>query len=265
MFSVKRAKALIIVSSILYVAMIVSNILANSIPINGITTGAISDSYFNLFAPIGLTFAIWGVIYFLTGAYQTIQLLNINNVNNSKQFKLEYKVNIAFALSSLLNTIWIFLWHYQLMLLALIIISGMLISLGYISILLKNNQSFVKTTFGIYFGWITVATIANATIWLVSIGVPNNTVGANIQTSIIVLVAAIIGAVTTIIQKDIGYGSVILWALFGIYLKHISPIFFDYGYVAVINSVLIGCLIMLLSLAFSFYRIFKSSIKKVAA
>jgi hypothetical protein len=38
--------------------MVVVNALANIIPINGLTTGAISDSYFNLFAPAGLTFFI---------------------------------------------------------------------------------------------------------------------------------------------------------------------------------------------------------------
>jgi tryptophan-rich sensory protein len=265
MFTVKRAKIMVIISGIFYIGMIGSNILANLIPINGITTGAISDSYFNLFAPIGLTFSIWGVIYFLTGMYQTLQVTSLNNIKNNPKSKLEYKVNIGFALSSLFNTFWIFLWHYRLILLSLITIVIMLFALGYISIILKNKQDFIKTTFGIYFGWITIATVANITIWLVSIGVPNNTVGANIQTSLIVIVASIIGATTTILQKDIGYGLVILWALLGIYLKHISPVFFDYGYTAVINSTLLGFFIVLIAVGIAFYRMFKSSLKKVAA
>ena len=265
MFTVKNAKLLVVISTILYGLMIISNILANAIPINGITTGAISDSYFNLFAPIGSTFSIWGIIYLLTGIYQVNQLININKIRNDNLYKLEFKVNLAFTSSSLLNTVWIFLWHYQLMLLALIVISLMLVSLGYISIIVKKNQSFIKTTFGIYFGWITVATIANATIWLVSLGLPNNTVGATLQTVAIILIAGLIGSITTYLQKDIGYGLVIMWALLGIYLKHISPIYFDYGYISVINTTLLSFLIVLIAVGITFFSIFNQKIKKVVA
>ena len=41
-----------------YLVMILVNALANILPINGITTGEVSDSYPNLFAPAGLTFAM---------------------------------------------------------------------------------------------------------------------------------------------------------------------------------------------------------------
>ena len=53
---------------ITFILMVVVNALANILPINGIGTGAVSDSYPNLFAPAGITFAIWGVIYLLLAA-----------------------------------------------------------------------------------------------------------------------------------------------------------------------------------------------------
>jgi hypothetical protein len=53
------------VSALSYVGMVAVNGLANALPLNGITTGEVSDAYFNLFAPAGVTFAIWGVIYVL--------------------------------------------------------------------------------------------------------------------------------------------------------------------------------------------------------
>ncbi len=56
-----------------FVAMIAVNALANILPINDITTGQISDSYPNLFAPAGVTFSIWGLIYLLLGAYTVYQ------------------------------------------------------------------------------------------------------------------------------------------------------------------------------------------------
>ena len=48
-----------------YLIMITTNSLANILPINGQGTGEVSDSYPNLFAPAGITFAIWGLIYLL--------------------------------------------------------------------------------------------------------------------------------------------------------------------------------------------------------
>jgi|GEM_PF-2589065 len=59
---------------ITYVVMIGMNVLANALPINGRTTGGVSDAYENLFAPAGVTFAIWGVIYVLLGAQVLYQL-----------------------------------------------------------------------------------------------------------------------------------------------------------------------------------------------
>ena len=257
MFSINRAKLVIIISALAYTAMLVANVLANTIPINNVTTGAVSDSYFNLFAPIGSTFSIWGLIYFLLGYYQVEQLFNINNIKNNKASRKSYVINIIFTLTSILNGAWIIAWHYRLILLSLLIIVGMLVGLAYIAILNKQASGLVKLTFGIYFGWITIATVANATIYLVSLGLPNNTVGATIQTALIVLVAALIGGVTTIRIKDLGYGLVILWALFGIYQKHTSPFYFDYGYIMIINSVLIGAAVVVVSLLLVSYLIRK--------
>jgi hypothetical protein len=42
------------------ILMIAVNALANILPINNITTGAVSDSYPVLFTPAGYVFSIWG-------------------------------------------------------------------------------------------------------------------------------------------------------------------------------------------------------------
>ena len=57
-----------------YLIMIAVNAMANILPINGIDTGAVSDSYPNLFAPAGLTFSIWGVIYLVVGGLYTLPI-----------------------------------------------------------------------------------------------------------------------------------------------------------------------------------------------
>ncbi|MGQ9690337.1 MAG: hypothetical protein ACUVQY_03580 [Thermoproteota archaeon] len=42
------------------IATILFNVLVNALPLNGINTGTVSDSYPNLFTPPGYVFAIWG-------------------------------------------------------------------------------------------------------------------------------------------------------------------------------------------------------------
>ena len=69
---------------VFYVLMIGVNALANILPINNLTTGEVSDSFPNLFAPTGLTFSIWGVIYLLLGIYSFYQLFSKTIMNHTK-------------------------------------------------------------------------------------------------------------------------------------------------------------------------------------
>ncbi|MFT5873179.1 MAG: hypothetical protein ACI8WT_002121 [Clostridium sp.] len=64
-----RVKILKTFNALSFILMVTVNALANILPINGITTGGVSDLYPNLFAPAGFTFAIWGLIYLLLGNY----------------------------------------------------------------------------------------------------------------------------------------------------------------------------------------------------
>jgi len=56
--SASRIKASSITNAIAFLAVIVVNALANALPINGVTTGQLSDEIPNLFVPAGLTFSI---------------------------------------------------------------------------------------------------------------------------------------------------------------------------------------------------------------
>jgi hypothetical protein len=233
----------------LYLAMITANTLANVLPINGITTGAVSDSYFNLFAPTGLTFSIWGVIYLLLGIYVFVQLRGLWRKEGAFIHPSSVRINAWFAISSFANTLWIFAWHYRVIWLSLVFMLIVLVSLMMISFPLRNTDTLTKAAFGIYFGWICVATIANVTTLLVRYGVPGNTVGATIQTSIVLLVGLLIGGITLWIQQNIGFGLTFIWAYLGIYWKHVDPAQFDRGYAAVFNTALFAIVVLTLLVA----------------
>ena len=97
------------------IQMITINSLANILPINGMTTGALSDQLKNLFTPQGATFSIWGLIYLL------LCLFTITIITKPIDAKIK-KLAQLFIVNSLLNSGWIFAWHYQYLFVSLIII-----------------------------------------------------------------------------------------------------------------------------------------------
>ena len=57
------------------IAVIAINILAVTLPLNGLDTGEISDQFDIYFVPAGYVFSIWSVIYLGLIAYAIFQLL----------------------------------------------------------------------------------------------------------------------------------------------------------------------------------------------
>jgi hypothetical protein len=54
---------------------IIFNILASTLPLNGLNTGEISDRFKIFFVPAGYVFSIWGLIYVGLIAYAIYQVL----------------------------------------------------------------------------------------------------------------------------------------------------------------------------------------------
>ncbi|MFO7827580.1 MAG: hypothetical protein R6V23_03065 [Bacteroidales bacterium] len=226
---------------ITYVAMVVVNFLASSLPINDRTTGEISNTYPNLFAPAGLTFSIWGLIYLLLAGYVVYQFTK----RGEKKEVLITKVNIFFIATSVANISWVFAWHYDYIGLSVIIMAILLYSLIKIADSLRDEQLtlheklFVYAPFSVYFGWITVAAIANVTVFLVSIGWNGFGITDFVWTSIILLVGAFIGVFRMVKDKNVVYGFVLVWAYLGILLKHVSVSGFGGQYISVIITILV--------------------------
>ncbi len=226
--------------------MLVVNFLATTLPINNRSTGDISLDYPNLFAPAGITFSIWGLIYILLGGYVVYQFTK----GSKEKEKLLQKINWLFVATSLANMAWIFAWHYDFIGLSLCIMALLLFLLIKIADLLRQEEFkgwekvFVRAPFSIYFGWITVASIANTAIFLVSLGWNGFGVADFVWTSIILIIGAIIGILRMRKDKNLIYGLVFLWAYFGILLKHLSSQEFDGQYPSIIIT-LIVCLLAL--------------------
>ncbi|WP_135605618.1 tryptophan-rich sensory protein [Methanococcoides sp. NM1] len=247
----QRKQIIKIITAVTFLIMITVNALANILPINDMTTGQLSDAYPNLFAPAGATFAIWGLIYLLLAGYTLYQLGIFQGNTTTDRTELMYKIGILFSVSSLANASWIFAWHYQIIPLSMLLMVVILICLILINQLTsreqfsKNEYFFIRLPFSVYFGWITVATIANATVLLVSWGWKDLILSDASWTVIVIAIGLVIGLATMLKNRDVAYGLVIVWAYSGILLKHTSPERFGYQYPAIINTT-IGCIVLLL-------------------
>ena len=118
------------------------------------------------FVPAGYVFSIWGLIYIGLIAFAVFQALPAQRTNPRLQ-----RVGYWFALSCLANIVWILLWHYNLFPASLLVMLVLLADLIVICLRLDIGRAAVSAAekwavnipFSTYLGWITVATVANAT------------------------------------------------------------------------------------------------------
>ena len=222
----KKHLFLIVLNAISFAAVLVLNSLASIIPLGGLNTGELSDLYPNLFVPTGLTFSIWAIIYILLLTYVIYAFVYNAGVSKEHDNFID-KIGLLFFFSSLANICWILTWHYRLVALSLVCMLILLITLYSIYESLKigkshvsrNERLLVHLPFSVYFGWITVATIANVTAFLVDINWERFGLSESFWTILVIIVAVVLGMYFLYFRKDMAYTAVIAWALFGIYLK----------------------------------------------
>ena len=201
---------------------IIVNGLANALPINGQGTGEISDRFAVLFVPAGYVFSIWGLIYLALIAYTVYQVLPAQRDNY-----LLKKIAPAYWIGSAANTIWIFLWHYEVFPLTLVFMVAILATLLYIYRQLsearpdlnRNQKLFIKLPFSIYLGWISVATIANVAQVLFYLNWGGWGISPAAWTVIMLVIAAILGLLMQLREHDWLYVLVLVWAFVGIAVK----------------------------------------------
>ncbi|MFZ5391887.1 MAG: TspO/MBR family protein [Patescibacteria group bacterium] len=252
-----NTKIIKISTLISYLIMVATNYLAVTLPLGGRSTGEISDNYANLFAPSGYAFSIWGLIYALLGIYVIYQLWPSKN-------DLLGRINRIFITNALLNASWIFAWHYDLIWLSVIIMAGLLITLIKIADIFRGRATtpkeiwLVRLPFSVYFGWITVATIANVTIFLVYLGWNGFGLSEVFWTVAVLLIGTLIGSWRLLRDRFIPYGLVLIWAYGAILFKHLSAGGFAGKYPSIIWTTALCLLVFLATSVFLFSRKMRS-------
>ena len=217
-----------------FVFALVMNSLGAALPLTGLSVGEVSDKYETLFAPIDFTFGIWGLIYLGLTVYSFTQL-----ATNTPTIKA---ITPWFIASNLLNGSWIIVWRLELLWLSALILAVLLFTLYKINQVTTAQRQDLITTFtiripfAIYFGWVTVATVANISSFLVQLGYQDGFFGLSAEswTLVILVVAALIGTATALVNSSPSYSLVLLWAYFGIYSRHTSPLEWNNQYPEII-------------------------------
>lgn len=205
-----------------FIVMIVANVLAEAVPINGQTTAAISDGFEVVFVPAGYVFSIWGIIYLALLGFSIHQSLPSQRTNPYLR-----KIGYLFVVTNMLNAAWIVLWHYNLYLLTMIVMVALLATLIAIYLRLEIGKAKVSTAdkwlvhvpFSIYLGWITVATIANATALLKYLGWNGFGISGEIWTVILLGIGVVLAGILSWKRRDLAYALVLAWAFVGIAVK----------------------------------------------
>jgi translocator protein len=189
------------------------NALSILLPLNGKTTKSISDMYSTILTPAGWTFAIWSVIYiclFIIGILVATNLITFSS-----------KGLLFYIFSSLLNCIWIFLWHFLLPIYSMIALILIVICNAFVYLELKKSSQGalrlgVTSAYLIYLGWTIVACIINITVVLkyftaFSLGFNVGTTGITV-----LCIAMALNVFLAIREMNPTMSLVLLWATFGI-------------------------------------------------
>jgi hypothetical protein len=210
---------LVILATVVVIAV---NGLANALPLNNLNTGEIADFFDIYFQPAGYVFSIWGLIYLGLIAYSIYQALPAQHHNPRLQ-----RIAPWYLLSSAANAAWIFLWHYGFFPATMLVMLLLLASLIGVYLNLRKGSErpasgelwMVWVPFSVYLGWVSVATIANASAVLDYLGWQGEPLGPETWTIIMLAAGTLIGLLMVLREGEIAFPLVLVWAFSGIAVR----------------------------------------------
>ena len=204
-----------------YVFMILVNVLSFLFPFGGQTVFQVSQEYDALFTPARYAFIIWGLIYLLLLGFVIFQALPQN-----RDAEYIQKIGWWFPISCLLNCLWLIVFENGWITLSVFVIILLLISILMIYFRLQNEcippkgKLFVRLPFSIYAGWVSVATLANISVYLYSVGFGGFGFSDTFWACIMILAVTFFGFALLLKYQDIAFALVLVWAIIAIATRH---------------------------------------------
>ena len=169
-----------------------------------------------LIAPAGPAFSIWSVVYLGLLAYVIWQWLPAQ----ARAERMRRTGWLA-AASMVLNAAWLLVTQAGWLVVSVLVIVALLVTLGLLVARLHDDPAastaervVVDGTFGLYLGWVCVATCANIAATLVGLGVPATGTGPVIATVVVIaVVVAVAAGLARRLTGQIGVAIGIAWGL----------------------------------------------------
>lgn len=229
-----RMRAILVLAAT--AAMIGFNALASTGFINAVTPDVVSARYPTALTPAGYAFSIWSLIYLGLGAFSVFQLM-------PSQFERFRRVRTLYILSCVLNCAWIYFFHHDQIVVCLVVILLLWATLLWINVRLAGCATMAETwlmqaPFGIYFGWVTAASLVNVMVLLSYLKMPLASSPA--LASVMILLAAGLAIVARWKLMNFFFPLAIAWALTAIAIAHS-------GSTSIVTSAAIGVVICLVT------------------
>lgn len=223
--------------------------------INGLTQKEISDMYVTLITPSPATFSIWSIIYSLLLISVIVMILKKDAPYYESALN---QITLLFRMSCILNIAWVIAFSYVQVELSVLLIFGFVITLSLICRkLLKINDGkhwLLPLSFGIYTGWLFIATVVNIAAALVKLRWNGFGIADDIWAIIILIIAILLVMLVLLKIRNAIFPLPIAWAYFGIYQYLNAPEGFK-GEFALLQSIALTGTAVLVALAvIRFYR-----------
>lgn len=223
--------------------------------INGLNQKEISDMYVTLITPSPSTFSIWSVIYSLLIIAVVVMMMKKNDPYYQKASR---EISLLFRISCVLNIAWIVTFSLVQIELSVLFILGFVITLSLIcEKLLKIHERkrwLLPLTFGLYTGWLMIATVVNIAAALVKLEWDGFGMAAYIWATITLIVAVLLVIYVLSKNHNAVFPLPIAWAYFGIHQFLIAPEGFKGVYGLLQTTALVGMAILIGAAAIQLYK-----------
>ncbi|OXS25706.1 MAG: hypothetical protein BI182_16535 [Acetobacterium sp. MES1] len=243
------------ISLILLISTLVINSLGAFGIFNGLSQKDISNMNGTLITPAPSTFSIWSVIYLLLISASIVML--VKNKDDYYGAAID-RISYLFWLSSGLNMLWIVVFSYTLIGVSALVILAFAITLSLLVRQLGKIQTgrqwLLPAAFGMYSGWLLIATVVNVASWLVSIGWQGLGIAPDVWGIIMLIVAVAVTAVVTLVTKNAILPVPVAWGYFGIYQALTTAAGYGGAYPALAMTALVGIGLLVVLVVIQLYR-----------
>nr|WP_295932154.1 tryptophan-rich sensory protein [uncultured Dyadobacter sp.] len=165
-------KTLQVANIVALIVTVVVNYLSNTGIFNNSTMASVSARYQSFFTPSGYAFSIWGLIYIGLAAFVIYQARGLSGKAATPD--IVDKIGWLFVISCVANSLWVVAWLYDYTGTSVLIMIVLLLTLWRIIVRTRMELDLIPIKkialtwwpFAIYFGWISVALIANISAYL---------------------------------------------------------------------------------------------------